>query len=182
MPSIITPRFCLDPSFGKPQISSYPVIQIAIGLPGVSRTDYLRYSDKQTGVIDLGTAFSNLASAEVAPQPTNITKPSSIFKRVLPMITRYLLVNSTLHNVTVPYFFLDAFAWIKNLDGPLLAPAVRVKYARTRTNGAILSTTDTTSLTHYNPNSPHDPPAISRRRRVWTMSDFHSTSELSSST
>ena len=92
-----------------------PVTGIMRGVNGTDMTSYFKYPDLQTSVMETGAASANLAWIALQRNSANITEPSSTFRRVV-INTQYLSTNSTLKNVTVPYFAVDAFEWITDPD------------------------------------------------------------------
>jgi len=98
--------------------ASNPVTGIMRGVSGADASGFFLYPDLQSSVIDLGTASANLAWVDIQSNSTNITEPSTTFRRVLPG-ARFLPVNSTVNNVTVPYFVVTDFEWIKDPDSIL---------------------------------------------------------------
>jgi hypothetical protein len=97
-----------------------PVTGILRGVNGTDMTGYFTYPDLQTSVIEVGAASANLAWIALERNSANITEPSSTFRRVVNN-TQYLSTNSTLKNVRVPYFVVDAFEWITDPDSTLTA-------------------------------------------------------------
>ncbi|KAF8805270.1 hypothetical protein BYT27DRAFT_7104827 [Phlegmacium glaucopus] len=98
--------------------ASSPVTGIVRGVSGANVATYFTYSDLQSSVVEFGTASANLAWAAIQSNSTNITEPSTTFRRVLDG-TRFLPINSTLNNVRIPYFVVNAFEWIKDPDSIL---------------------------------------------------------------
>lgn len=105
------------------------LISGSVRLPGIGRgvsgadiTGYLTYPASQhPWIVAGGCASANLAWA--APQLNsilNITEfPATRTSRRVIGRAQYLLTNSTLANVTVPYFTVDAFEWITQPDSIL---------------------------------------------------------------
>jgi hypothetical protein len=92
-----------------------PVTGIKKGVQGTDVSGYFDYSDWQDAVIEQATASASLAWVTNQPNSANMTEPSTMFRRIL-TTTQYLPVNSTLNNVTVPYFVVDDFEWIRDPD------------------------------------------------------------------
>ena len=98
-----------------------PVTGILRGVSGTDVTSYFTYPDVQTIIVEIGAASANLAWIALQRDSSNITEPSSTFRRVVKN-TQYLSTNSTLKNVTVPYFVVDAFEWIADPEPFLTTP------------------------------------------------------------
>ncbi|KDR84141.1 hypothetical protein GALMADRAFT_133500 [Galerina marginata CBS 339.88] len=98
---------------GDAQVTGIPK-----GVKGVDLKGYFYYPEWQDDVVEIGTASANLAWLTIQPNSSNITQPATTFRRTLSN-TQYLPVNSTLTNVTIPYFVVDAFEWIGDPDSVL---------------------------------------------------------------
>ena len=89
-----------------------PIDQIPQFGPGSSLEDYFRYPEVVTQVVATASARANLAW---------IGSKSMAMKRVLPINSgvRFLLQKTQLDNVTVPYFKVESFDWIKDPNSTL---------------------------------------------------------------
>ena len=102
-------------STNKPITGRILVTGIKKGVQGTDVSGYLKYPDWSDAIIEHATASASLAWVTNQPNSTDTTEPSTIFRRVI-TTTQYLPVNSTLNNVTVPYFVVDDFEWIRDPD------------------------------------------------------------------
>jgi hypothetical protein len=104
---------------------SVPLTAIQRGISGADLTSYFTNSFDQTRIVALGSASANLAWVALQPNPTlaTITEPSTTIRRIISG-TQYLPTNSTLANVTIPYFTVDAFEWIQDPDSILTAKQI----------------------------------------------------------
>jgi len=102
-------------SMNKPITGRILVTGIKKGVQGTDVSGYFDYPDWSDAIIEHATASASLAWVTNQPNSTDTTEPSTIFRRVL-TTTQYLPVNSTLNNVTVPYFVVDDFEWIRDPD------------------------------------------------------------------
>ena len=102
-------------STNRPITGRIPVTGIKKGVQGTDVSGYFDYPDWPDAIIEQATASASLAWVTNQPNSANTTEPSTIFRRIL-TTTQYLPVNSTLNNVTVPYFVVDDFEWIRDPD------------------------------------------------------------------
>jgi hypothetical protein len=101
-------------STNRPITGRILVTGIKKGVQGTDVSGYFDYPDWPDAIIEQATASASLAWVTNQPNLT-ITEPSTMFRRTL-TTTQHLPVNSTLNNVTVPYFVVDDFEWIRDPD------------------------------------------------------------------
>ena len=89
-----------------------PLTNITRGIAGKDIEGYFLYSFFQDWVMAAGTASANVAwGALQSNTNSDMTEPATRYRRVMKG-AQYLSTNSTLANVTMPYFALDAFEWV----------------------------------------------------------------------
>ena len=108
--SILTGSITWKPGYTLSH-GSKPVTNITRGATGNSLQDFLVYNLTQTQVYFTSAIMANAAWGGGGGNLTTM-------KRVLPS-TQLLSNGSIIHNVTIPYFAVDDFTWIKNPDSVL---------------------------------------------------------------
>ncbi|EDR01171.1 uncharacterized protein LACBIDRAFT_333509 [Laccaria bicolor S238N-H82] len=89
-----------------------PLTNITRGIGGKDISGYFLYTFSQDWVMAAGTASANVAwGALQSNTNSDMTEPATRYRRVMKG-AQYLSTNSTLANVTMPYFALDAFEWV----------------------------------------------------------------------
>ena len=73
------------------------------------------FIDTETQMMTMTSASASIAWGTQAQSNSilNITEPSTTFRRVING-AQYISINSTLVNVSMPYFALDAFEWVRD--------------------------------------------------------------------
>jgi hypothetical protein len=107
---ILTGSITWEPALKLVQ-GSQPAVNISLSSNGQSWNLYKQWSDNVETVILIATG-----TADTAWRNSNDDKAT--MKRLL-RSTQNLPINSTLNNVTLPYFTVDAFQWIKDPDSTL---------------------------------------------------------------
>lgn len=94
---------------------NFPVTGIARGVSHSDMQYYWGYHENQDTVMEIGTTSANLAWGAIQQTAKKLTTPTTVFRQILDEAS-YLPTNSTLNNVTMPYFIVDNFEWIKDPD------------------------------------------------------------------
>ena len=91
-----------------------PLTNITRGIGGKDISGYFDNLFIQEWILAVGAASANLAWGTLqSSSSSSMIKPATSFRRVLKG-AQYLPTNSTLANVTMPYFVLDAFEWVSD--------------------------------------------------------------------
>jgi len=118
--SIISGSIAWKPGYTLSQ-GSKPLGNIARGAAGNSLRDYLVYSEWPTQVKLSSTVIANTAWGGDGANSTSM-------KRVLPN-TQMLSLGSVLTNITVPYFAVDDFEWIRDPESVLTKAQLTLAWA-----------------------------------------------------